>query len=239
MKTRTIAVFLLLFGVLTGGVSCKKLKKPAAIEEREQWIASFADSIASYNKEIENATDSVKIINQKIEDILHGFSHVVKEREVTGYYIASGWKDRLPLTSTGLVARLNENEKLELIATLKGGVFNRIEASDGSGEVSTKVIPHDQALNYRATGFNTVCFSGGDADTVAQFISDNKGKKITVNYIDGKKTGSFVLSDAEKEMIYSTWQLCYLKNMARQLEKSISFNARRIDICRRMMDREE
>ena len=236
MKLKNLIFSLFVLSFSCGFISCKKVEKPKAAQEREEWIASFSDSIARYQHESELASDSIAHIHKKIEDILPSFSHVSNAREVAGYYIASAWKDKLPLTSTGLVARINEDEKLELIACLSKGVFNQIEATAGNSNVFSAKVPHDQALNYRTDNFNRVCFMGSAADSVAQFIFDNLDKKVTITFLNGNKTGSYALPDSEHKLIAETWELYNLKRKAGMLEKEIAFNSRRIDTFRRMME---
>lgn len=204
--------------------------------EREQWLYSLNDSIAQYKASIDSASSALTSLQSEIGEMIINFDHVSNPREVEGYYIYKGWKGRYPLKATGLVARITEDENLELIATLSGGVFNSISISDGTSSVSSNVVPHDQALNYRAGSLNTVCFYGEAADSVAAFISDNMPEKITVTFLNDNKTGSFTLPADQKEMIAATWQLYYSQKDSHSLEKRIPMLSRRIDVCRRMME---
>lgn len=221
--------------LLLAASSCS-VKKTKSEEEREQWLYSLNDSISKYKGEIDSATSALTASQTEVGEMISNFEHVSNPREVEGYYIYNGWKNRYPLQQTGLVARITEDERFELIAVLSGGNFNQIMVSGGSGEAFTKVVPHDQALNYRAGKLNTVCFYGGAADTVGMYISDNMPDNLTVTYLNGGKTSSFKLPADEKEMIAATYQLYAAQKESNRLERAIPMLSKRIDSCRRMLE---
>ena len=234
MNTRHIAAPLLA-ALLLSAASCS-VKKTKSEEEREQWLYSLNDSISKYKAEIESASSALTASQTEVGEMISNFEHVSNPREVEGYYIYNGWKNRYPLQQTGLVARITEDERFELIAVLSGGVFNQIMVSGGQGEAETKVVPHDQALNYRAGKLNTVCFSGGAADTVGMYISDNMPDNLTVTYLNSGKSSSFRLPADQKEMIAATYQLYAAQKETHHLERTIPMLSRRIDTCRRMLE---
>lgn len=233
MKRKHIAPILAL--AILSGASCQ-LKKPEAAEERVKWLYSLNDSIAVYKASIDSASSALTALQTEIGEMIVNFDHVSNPREVEGYYIYKGWKGRYPLKTTGLVARITEDEGLEIIATLKGGVFNCISITAGDESIMSNIVPHDQALNYRTAAYNTVCFYGENADSIAAMISDNMPEKIEVTYLNGKKTGSLILPSDEKEMIAATWQLYHSQKDSHKLEKDIPLLSRRIDVCRRMLE---
>lgn len=234
MKTRHIFIPLMM-SVLICAASCS-LKKPKAEEEREQWISSLTDSITKYKAEIESASAALTDSQTEVGEMITNFEHVSNPREVEGYYIYNGWKNRYPLKQTGIVARITEDERFELIAVLSGDHFNQIMISGAGGEVSTSVVPHDQALNYRAGNLNTVCFYGSAADSVGMYISENMPDKLTVTYLDGGKTGSLTLPADEKEMIAATYQLYAAQKESHKLERDLPMLSKKIDTCRRMLE---
>lgn len=230
MKTNLLFLSALFLSVIA---SCGKIKKTDAEVERDNWIAGFNDSIAYYQdltKKVESRLDQT---NQEIAGILPEFEKVNNPREVTGYYLLNGWKDKLPLTSTGIYARINENEKLELIATLSGATFNRIKVGD---DLMSEVVPHDQAFNFRHERFNTVYFTGGKADTIAEYISSHYQDKVNLQFIEGNKTKNFNIPDNEKIMIHKTWLLYSSQMEARDLQRQLWISSRKIDTFRRLMD---
>lgn len=213
--------------------SCKKLKTPDSIEERENWYASFSDSVKYYENKYQQTEDELQKLNSEISELLQGFEKVKKPREVSGYFIVKGWASKTPLTSSGLYARIDENEKLELIATLGGSTFNQISV----GNFNSEVVKHDQALNYRHESYNTVFFSGGKADTVAQYIAENKSNALKLDFMEsGKRKSQFLLPENEKDMIAKTWQVFSLQRMTKTLQKELAMCSRKIDTFRRMKD---
>lgn len=230
MKTKFI--FTILVTLSFSFIACHKVKKPEAQIEREQWIAGFADSIAFYRNEITKIESELNESNASVLRQLDNFEFIKNPKEVSGYYLLKNWKDKIPLTSTGIYARINENEKLELIATLSGNTFNKI----GVDGFVSEVVPHDQAFNFRHQRFNTVYFSGGKADTIASYIAEKHDDKVTLNFYEGNKTNKFLIPDNEKEMIAQTWKLYNSQMYTRQLQKNLWIYSRKIDTFRRIMD---
>ena len=211
-------------------------KKPAAAEQREKWLLSLNDSISKYQKDIELVGDSLDAARESVGRLVGAFDYVNNPREVEGYYILNGWKAKYPLSSTSMVARINESEGFELIAALSGGFFNEIAVSAGGSTVSSDIVPHDQALNYRVGNFNTVCFSGGKADSIGEFISSHEAETITLAFLNGKRTGSLSLPSADKDMIARTWQLYAQQKELHRLEKELPRLSGKIAACRRMLE---
>ena len=235
MTTRHIIAPAIALLLISASCSVKKTKSE---EEREQWLYSLNDSITKYKQEIESATSALTASQTEVGEMISNFDHVSNPREVEGYYIYKGWKNRYPLQQTGVVARITEDERFELIAVLSGGVFNQISVGGSNGDATTGVVPHDQALNYRAGNLNTVCFYGTAADSVGMYISDNMPDNLTVTFLnEGKaQTGSFKLPADEKEMIAATYQLYAAQKETHRLERTIPLLSRRIDTCRRMLE---
>ncbi|MDE5886135.1 MAG: hypothetical protein K2H46_00950 [Muribaculaceae bacterium] len=231
---KIILLPILIFLLISGG-ACVRLKKPDSAQKHEQWVESLNDSVDLYKKQADSVADALSSMKEKVARLIPDFTHVSNPREVDGYYVYKGWASHFPLTSTSLVARISENEGLELIAALSGGVFNQISLSSGSQSVSSAIVPHDQALNYRAGNINTVCFSGAEADSVAAFIAANKDSAITVNFVGGARGASMSLSPEAKEMIAASWQLYSTQKESHRLEKMLPLLSRKVDLCRRML----
>lgn len=213
-----------------------KVKTPAAVEERQNWLLSLNDSIAKYEKERERVEESLQGARDKVNGMIAQFDYVNNPRLVEGYYIFNGWKDRYPMQTTALIARVTEDIRFELIATLTGAHFNEIGVSASGETVSSDVVPHDQALNYRAGNLNTVSFTGGPADTIGQFISTHAMDPVTVVYLDGKRTGSLNLPSDQKQMIARTWELFDAQRQLHSLEKELPRLSGKIAACRRMLE---
>lgn len=220
-------------------ISCKGLKKSDAEIEREEWIKSFDDSIAYYKSQIADMEIRLGDDNSVIAGLLDDFEYVSHPRQVTGYYLLKGWQNKIPMKKTGIYARINDDENLELIATLSGGTFNRISVSNGREEVESAAVPYDQALNYRHNNLNTVCFYGTAADSVAEFIGVNEPDKLTITFIDGSKNKKAVIAGDEKNMIARTWELFSYKKEARELQRNIWIYSKKIDAYRRMLETQD
>ena len=229
MKNISISLLAIFLLFLSG---CKKVKTPDAAIERENWIASFSDSVAYYKEKSAEVETRLSNLQSELANELENFDYIKKPREVSGYYLLKGWSDKLPFTSTALYARINENEKLELIATLAGNTFNRIQ----TGNFYSEIVPHDQAFNYRHERFNTVYFAGGKADTIAEYIAGRVTDKVNIQYIEGNKKTNFLLPQNEKEMISRTWNLYATQMKVKRLQKELWLYSRKIDTFRRMMD---
>ena len=234
MKTHHIILSLIAAATLSTG--CVRVKKPAAAEEREQWILSLNDSIADYQRQIEDANNELASLNTEVSGLISNFEHVSNPRLVEGYYIYRSWASRYPLTSTGIVARITQDEGFEIIAALTGGHFNQISVTSEGMEATSDIVPHAQALNYRAGNLNTVCFYGEKADSIGSLIHRDPSAAATLVYLNGGKTGSHTLSDAEKEMISATWQLFSSQRSVHSLERKIPMLSRRINVCRQMIE---
>ena len=237
MRLNNIPIWCLLLIIAT--TSCAKIKKPQAEIEHENWISGFSDSIAYYRSLSESINTTLEDINSQISNKLQNFELIKNPREVSGYYLLKGWNKKVPLTSTGLYVRINENEKLELIATLAGSTFNQIAVKTGGEEYYSEVVPHDQAFNYRHERYNTVYFSGGKTDTIIECIAAHHFDKVNLEFIEGGKKRNFQLPEDEKSMVFQTWDLYDLQNRAHILQKELWINSRKIETFRRMMDRHD
>lgn len=235
-RNKKIVFIALLCAIMLPTGSCKKLKTPEAVAQRENWYASFEDSVKFYQQQSEIIEGELSESNNKIGNMIQNFELVRKPREVSGYYILKGWGSKVPMESTGIYARINENESLELIATLSGGTFNQISI----GNVSSDVVRHDQALNYRHATYNTVFFTGGKADTIAKYIADHENENLMLNFMEnGVKKGSFAIPVSEKDMIARSWNLLSSQMETRRLQKELALSSRKIDTFRRMRDDRE
>lgn len=235
MKTKYNFFFLFAFITVLCNFSCGNIKKTDAEYERENWIAGFSDSIKYYQDHVTQIDEEIQVLNSEIQSQLNNFEVIKKPREVTGYYLLKNWENKIPFTSTGIYARINENENLELIATLSGQTFNQISVGGNNAEFYSKVMPHDQAFNYRHERFNTVCFSGGKTDTIIQFIADNQNHKINIRFLEGKLKYNFVLPENEKNMITQTWNLYNSQQKLRILQKDLWVSSKKIETFRRFV----
>lgn len=235
MKIKYINIVLFALIILSS-FSCKKLKTPDAVSEREEWIKSFSDSIQDCERTIETAEIQLGELNNNIESMLKDFEYFSNPKAVEGFYILKDWQKKIPMTKSGIYARLTEQNSLELIATLSGGEFDQISVSSDGEELKSAVVKYDQALNYRYNNLNTVCFSGGACDSIAELIYGYKGSKIKLDFLNGKSPKHIDIPGDEKEMIAKTWELYDAQREVRKLEKDIWVSSKKIDTYRTMLD---
>lgn len=215
--------------VAFGACQRKNEAKERVQAEREKWEASLPDSL----KAVERQTDSIKAelqsLTNSFDAMVHSFDYVDNPREVEGYYIAGAWKGNYPLKSTGLIARLTKSEKLELIAALSGGAhFDRLRVEANGHTAETSIVPHDQALNYRMTGLNTVCFSDSAANSCAKLIAENNGSDIKIVYLEGdRQTGTLSYPKASQSVMLSTWNLYEVASSISRDERMIPMLAKK------------
>lgn len=207
---------------------------------QNDYVKALQDSIEATQHAIDSCENQLSIETDQVNEWLRDFTVVSNPREVESYYIFQGWQNRYPLQSTGLVARISNGEKFELIGALKGSTFNSLTIEAGQNSSSTAVVPHDQALNYRREGLNTVMFSGEEADAVAQLIADNELNNITVRFMEnGKVRGSWQMPDDCKKMISSTWLLYSARLKQMNLEGSMRLYTAKLNILRKHLEAKE
>ncbi len=215
--------------LISGACQRKNEAKERVQAEREKWEASLPDSL----KAVERQTDSIKAelqaLTHSFDAMVHAFEYVDNPREVEGYYIAGAWKANYPLKTTGLIARLTKSEKLELIAALSGGAhFDRLRVETNGQTAETSVVPHDQALNYRMTGLNTVCFSDSAANSCVKLIAENNGSDIKIIYLEGdRQTGTLSYPKQAQAVMMSTWNLYEVTSSISRDERMIPMLAKK------------
>lgn len=213
-------------------------KNDAGQRARENYARSLADSVANIKYEIDSCNNEIGQLNETVGTWLRDFTAVNNSREVEGYTIRTGWQNRYPLQSTGMIARITESEGLELIASLKGGVFDQITVSAAGNSASTAVVPNDQALNYRREGLTTVMFTGTQADSVAHLIADNILDNVQVTFVNGgRPTGSWKMPADYTKMIADTYELYSSHQRQIKLERHVRVLQEKMKLLREHTDR--
>lgn len=221
-------------GIMIAGGACsrKNEAKERVQAEREAWEASLPDSLKATQAQMDSVRAEIEVLNNRFDAMVHTFAYVENPREVEGYYIAGAWKANYPLKTTGLIARLSKSEKLELIAALSGGShFDRIAVETDGASAETSVVPYDQALNYRMSGLNIVCFSDSAANSCAKLIAENNGKAIKIVFKEGgKTTGTLSYSAVNQNLMQATWDLYDNRSTVTRDERMLPMLARKADI---------
>lgn len=211
-------------------------KKDDGAARREAYTKALDDSIAAINAEIDSCANGVLELHDRTGQWLRDFTTVENPREVGSYMIYTSFRNRYPLTGTGLVARVTDMGEFQLIAALRNGVFDRIEVSSGETSLSSGTVPHDQALNYRTAGLTTVTFSGEKADSIGSFICDNEMQNIKVSYCGNGVSGTWIMPEDYKKMVMATWMLYSSSRGARNLERREALLHQKLNLLRTHRD---
>ncbi len=221
--------------LLLAGCAGSNVDKDKAQKDYKQ---SLSDSIALCRQQMDSCENRLKTLTDNVNEWMRDFTVVSNPREVESYYIYNGWQNKYPLQSTGVVARISNGEKLELIAALKNSTFNSLRVESAGQSAETAIVPHDQALNYRREGINTVMFSGKEADAVAQLIADNELNPIRVVYLEnGKVKSSWQMPENYKKNVSATWMLYSSRMEQMRLEGYQHLLSRKIDLFRAHKDK--
>ena len=199
---------------------------------RADYEKTLTDSIQRIKAEIDSCNDCIATLRDKVSERMNDFTTVANPREVGSYTIFTKFKTKYPLKSTGLVARIDENEKFELVAALSGKPFQQVSVQAASESAETGVVPNDQALNYRTASLTTVLFSGEKADSVGRLIADNELNPLTVVYLQDNPVSSAGLTGEAAEMISQTWLLYNDMAELHRLERRVPMLHERINLLR-------
>lgn len=205
---------------------------------RADYAASLSDSIAAVQSEIDSCDSRISVLRDDVADRMADFTTVSNPREAGSYTILTSYKDKYPLRSTGLVARINDNGQFELIAALAGQPFDCIEVQAPEVTVSSATVPNDQALNYRTAALTTVLFTGPEADSIGEMISENELNPLTVVYMQGRPVKSVKLSDGEAKMISYTYMLYKRRQDLAHLERKVPMLHEKINLLRLHRDKD-
>lgn len=205
---------------------------------RADYAASLSDSIAAVQTEIDSCDSRISVLRNQVAGWMQDFTTVSNPREAGSYTILTSHRQKYPLTSTGLIARLNDNGQFELIAALVGQPFDRIEVQGPSVTVSSATVPNDQALNYRTAALTTVLFTGPEADSIGEMIAANELNPLSVTYMQGRPVKSARLSADEAKMISYTYLLYKNRQDLARLERKVPMLHEKINLLRLHRDRD-
>ncbi len=236
---RHIALILSLAILAATGAGCSRARQEAKAkgeEARAKWAREMQDTLKATEENLEATGARLRALEEETERLLPEFELVKHPRHVEGYYILRSHAKSYPLASTGLAARLTMGEQLELVAALSGGTFSAIRAVCGDESATSGTVPHDQAMNYRAAGLNTVAFSGAAADSVAAFIAANADRSVTLQYLEGGRvSGTLQLPPATRAMVEKTYRLSATQAETRLLQKQILLDNHRLEALRKRL----
>lgn len=204
---------------------------------RADYDRSLSDSIAVVEQEIDSCNTQIGLLRDQVNGWVRDFTTVSNPREAGSYMILTSFKDRYPLSSTGLVARINDNNQFELVAALSGKAFDRIEVQGPTATATSDVVPNDQALNYRTAALTTVMFTGNAADSIGALVADNQLNPITVTFMGNSPVQSWKLPESNAKMISYTYLLYKSNKELNRLERRVPMLHEKINLLRIHKDR--
>lgn len=222
--------------ILVGSVffeSCKySADKSKVTSDRDEWIESLSDSIAILEQKILETSLLIENLRNEEKEMLDSFVAVDNPCLVEGYIVFEGWQKYDTGSGTGIIARVLNNERIEIVASLMGAAFDRIEVVAGNKTVSSKIVPYDGALNYRSGNVEIVAFTEASADSVAEFIAKNYSDALELRYYGRTLSGKIKLSDSQIKMIVATWRLVSTHAELNRMERSLPLYNEKIRILK-------
>lgn len=215
-----------------GGNNTVKEKSEKA---KTAYTAALEDSIRAVQSEIDSCNSQIDILRENVKNLMSNFTMVTNPREVGGYMIVADWKNKYPLSGTGLVARIDNNRRFELIAA-NGKPFDRITVKSPTSNVTSAVVPNDQALNYRTASLTTVMFSGEEAEAIGQLIADNALNPLTLIFESPSPVNSWKIPLENSKMISLTYALYRDNRELQRLEQRVPMLHEKINLIRQHKD---
>lgn len=204
-------IALSLMVAVSGGMTLASCggKKTDTDAAKKEYSRQLGDSISIVETEIDSCTNTIKTLNDAVNSLLPQFETVTRPREAGSYMMLRPFVKNYPLRNTSVIARINDSEQFELIAALRNGTFDRIEAIGPDGKsLSSMTVPRDQALNFtNSDGLTTVLFCGPEADAIGKFIADNMLNDIKINYYGNSLVLSWRMPLEARRMIGATYTL--------------------------------
>lgn len=218
--------------LLVAAAGCVSRNNSEGEKARADYASSLGDSIAAIEQQIDSCNSTIGVLRDKVAGWLPDFTTVSNPREAGSYVILTSYKNRYPLASTGLLARINDSGQFELVAALSGKAFESITVNGPSVTASSAVVPHDQALNYRTAALTTVSFTGAQADSIGQLIADNELNPLTVTYMQGRPVQSWRIPESDAKMISYTYMLYSSQRELNRLERRVPMLHEKINLLR-------
>lgn len=212
--------------------SCVQRNTESGDKARADYASTLNDSIESLKQEIDSCNAKADILRSEVGEELKAFTGVSNAREAAPYYILTSHKNRYPLSSTGVIARINDSSQFELIAALSGKAFEKIKVEANGNTLTSQVVPNDQALNYRTDALTTVTFTGAATDSIGQFISDNSESAIKLIYIQSHDVQTYNIPTDNAQMIAATYKLYSTQRELNRLERRVPMLNEKINLLR-------
>lgn len=184
-----------------------------AYKDHKAWRVSLTDSVDSLRNLYDQNIDKIDELHSEFELAAIQFDVVSDPILVEKYRVLKGWKGYDPYAGTGVVARLLEDNTIELVVSCASGKFSSVTFESGAESVSSENVPEGNALNTTMGGVCRVAFN--NASSLAEFVYTHKEDNVLLRFSNGK---SISLSPKQKAMIAATWHLLYTHRMLNELE---------------------
>lgn len=159
--------------------------------------------------------DSMIIVMQsEIDSLKSLFLFEKSEYDTSGRYIDKNYNPQPGYASKYIKIQVMETGGVALTSVHRGAPIkhNQIKVSLPSGEFAeTQVVSFDGGNNYSFSDlgqtYELVTYQNGRDNGVILFIYNFADKKITLEYLGGKKTSPYVLSEKEKKALVNSVNL--------------------------------
>lgn len=182
--------------------------------DHKAWRASLTDSVDSLHNLYDIDALRIDTLHMAIEKTATKFVEVSDPMLVEKYKVLNGWQGYDTTSGTGVLARLLEDDTIELVVTSTAGKFSSITLSSEGESVSAGPVERGGALNATVGNVNRVAFN--NAESVAEFVWNHQGRPVTMRFSNG---ASIALSENQKNMIGQTWYLLNLQKELNELER--------------------
>ncbi|MDL2223804.1 hypothetical protein LJB92_00650 [Bacteroidales bacterium OttesenSCG-928-M06] len=174
------------------------LMREIEIKEQERNIA-YCDSMISVRE-----TEAVSLKSK--------FIFVKNEYDNIGKYVDKSYNPEPGYAPKYINAYISAKNDLVLMSVYLGTPINhsKVKASIPSGEFAeTEDIPDDGGARYsfkdiNGVAYETVTYQRGRDNGVLAFIRNYANKKITIEYLGGKMSVTYILSEKEKNAVANT-----------------------------------
>lgn len=184
-----------------------------AYRDHKAWRASLKDSVDSLKVLYDLNIEQTDVLHSEFEQSVSLFDVISDPVLVEKYRVLKGWKGYDSTAGTGVLARLLEDNTIELIVSCAGERFTSITLESESQKVASETVPEGNALNTTIGSVCRVAFN--NAAPLAEFVYDHKDENVLLRFSNGK---SIVLTSGQKNMIAATWHLLSTQKRLNELE---------------------
>lgn len=226
-----LAALILSVAALFSG-ACSRSDKDAdsltpAARQHAQWRASLADSVTKYEQLQADIQAQLDSLLPRTASLADEFDAITDPVLVEKYRVPRGWKNYDTTSGTGILARVLEDNSVEIIATCAAGPFQAVTLSSGTASFTSKSIPVDGEINQNINGTGRLAINGHEATAIARMAASSENT-LTLSYISasGKPLAKITLSQKQKQMLSDVARLHSSQQLMDSLNRAytIAFN---------------